>query len=128
MGSHTDGNHGQLVSRVHAYIETNLGKDVTLQSIGQFVYLNGIYLSQVYKEITGENVSEYILRARMEKAKALLDHSAARIYEIAAAVGYYSPQHFIRTFKRYYGMTPDIYRRSGRSSECLAQREAGGVR
>lgn len=106
-----DENHEQLVSKVHSYIERNLGKDVTLQSIGESVYLNGIYLSQIYKEITGENISEYILRARMEKAKALLDHSTAKIYEITEAVGYQSPQHFIRTFKKFYGVTPDIYRR-----------------
>jgi two-component system response regulator YesN len=108
---HVDENHEQLVNKIHSYIEKNLGKDVTLQSIGDSVYLNGIYLSQIYKEITGENLSEYILRARMEKAKVLLEKSNSKIYEITEEVGYQSPQHFIRTFKKYYGVTPDIYRK-----------------
>ncbi len=109
---HVDENNRQLVNKVHAYIEQHLGTDVTLQSIGDYVYLNAIYLSQIYKEITGENVSEYILRARMEKAKLLLKQSSYRIYEITERVGYQSPQHFIRTFKRYYGMTPEHYRKN----------------
>jgi two-component system response regulator YesN len=108
---HIGENHQQLVNKIHSYIEQNLGKNVTLQSIGDSVYLNGIYLSQIYKEITGENLSEYILRARMEKAKALLEKSDSKVYEITEMVGYQSPQHFIRTFKKYYGVTPDIYRK-----------------
>jgi two-component system response regulator YesN len=108
---HVDENHQQLVNKIHSYIERNLGKDVTLQSIGDSVYLNAIYLSQIYKEITGENLSEYILHARMEKAKVLLEKSSSKIYEITEKVGYQSPQHFIRTFKKYYGVTPEIYRK-----------------
>lgn len=106
-----DDNHRQLVHKIHAYIEQNLGNDVTLQSIGDAVYLNGIYVSQIYKEITGENVSEYILRARMERAKSLLEKTTSKIYEITEKVGYQSPQHFIRTFKKYYGVTPEYYRK-----------------
>ncbi len=108
---HVDENRRQLVNNIHSYIEQNLGKDVTLQSIGDSVYLNAIYLSQIYKEITGENLSEYILRVRMEKAKNLLVKSSYKIYEITEQVGYQSPQHFIRTFKKYYGVTPETYRK-----------------
>ncbi|MFC3799169.1 response regulator [Cohnella sp. GCM10012308] len=105
-------NHRLLVQKVHAFVELNLNKDVTLQSIGDFVYLNAIYLSQIYKDITGENLSDYILRARMEKAKMLLEGTSLRIYEITEQVGYQSPQHFIRRFKSYYGVTPEFYRKS----------------
>ncbi|CAM4396716.1 two-component system response regulator YesN [Paenibacillus endophyticus] len=108
---HVDDNHRQLVNKIHSFIEQHLGTDVTLQSIGDSVYLNAIYLSQIYKEITGENLSEYILRVRMEKAKILLEQSSYRIYEITERVGYQSSQHFIRTFKKYYGVTPEIYRK-----------------
>lgn len=106
-----DENHQQLVYKIHSYIHENLGKDVTLQSISEYVYLHSVYLSKIYKEITGVNLSEYILRARMEEAKRLLEHTSYKIYEITEKVGYQSPQHFIRRFKQYYGVTPDIYRK-----------------
>lgn len=109
--SRVEENHRLLVQKVHAFVELNLNKDVTLQSIGDFVYLNAVYLSQIYKDITGENLSDYILRARMEKAKLLLERTSLRIYEITEQVGYQSPQHFIRRFKSYYGVTPEYYRK-----------------
>ncbi|MDR6550604.1 response regulator [Paenibacillus qinlingensis] len=106
-----DENHLQLVNKIHAYIEQNLSKDVTLQSISEHVYLHAVYLSKIYKEITGLNLSEYILHARMEEAKRLLEKTSFKIYEITEKVGYQSPQHFIRRFKHYYGVTPDGFRK-----------------
>ncbi|WNS45156.1 response regulator [Paenibacillus sp. MMS20-IR301] len=106
-----DETHQQLVNKIHSYIQENLERDVTLQSISEYVYLHSVYLSKLYKEITGLNLSEYILRARMTEAKRLLEHTAYKIYEITEKVGYQSPQHFIRRFKQYYGVTPDIFRK-----------------
>lgn len=106
-----DENHQQLVNKIHAYIHQHLSRDVTLQSISEHVYLHAVYLSKIYKEITGLNLSEYILQARMEEAKRLLEQTSLKIYEITEKVGYQSPQHFIRTFKKYYGVTPDSFRK-----------------
>ncbi|MDI4649789.1 response regulator transcription factor [Cohnella hashimotonis] len=106
-----DENHRQLVHKIHSYIEQNLGKDLNLQTISEAVYLHAVYLSKIYKEITGMNLSEYILRVRMEEAKNLLENTSCKIYEITERVGYQSPQHFIRRFKQYYGVTPEIYRK-----------------
>ncbi|KRE69596.1 response regulator transcription factor [Paenibacillus sp. Soil750] len=106
-----DENHQQLVNKIHHYIQQNLGKDVTLQTISDAVYLHAVYLSKIYKEITGMNLSEYILRVRMEEAKNLLENTSCKIYEITEKIGYQSPQHFIRRFKQYYGVTPEIYRK-----------------
>lgn len=106
-----DETHRQLVRKIHSYIHEHLAHDVTLQSISEHVYLHSVYVSKLYKEITGMNLSEYILRARMEEAKRLLEHTSYKIYEITEKVGYQSPQHFIRRFKQYYGVTPDNFRK-----------------
>lgn len=106
-----DENHRQLVNKIHAYIQQNLGNNVNLQTISDAVYLHAVYLSKIYKEITGMNLSDYILRVRMEEAKNLLENTSCKIYEITERIGYQSPQHFIRRFKQYYGVTPEIYRK-----------------
>jgi two-component system response regulator YesN len=106
-----DENHQHLIHKIQTFIHQNISKDVTLQSISEHVYLHAVYLSKLYKEITGFNLSEYILHARMEEAKRLLVQTSYKIYEITEKVGYQSPQHFIRTFKKYYGVTPDSFRK-----------------
>lgn len=100
----------RTLEAVREYVRRNIGKDVTLQAIAEAVHLHPVYLSQFYKEATGTNLSEYILTARMERAKELLAHSTLRIYEVGEAVGYRSAQHFISEFKKAVGVTPNAYR------------------
>ncbi|MEF3313812.1 response regulator [Paenibacillus sp. GYB004] len=100
----------RLVDSVHDYVRLHIGGDLTLAVIAEHVYLHPVYLSKVYKEITGTNMSEFILDARMAKARELLKQSGLRIYEIGEAVGYRSTQHFIAEFKKYAGLTPKQFR------------------
>jgi len=102
--------HRRLIDAVHAYVRREIAGDVTLAAIAAHVYLHPVYLSKVYKETTGDNLSERILTERMEKAKELLRSTPMKIYEICGAVGYRSTQHFITEFKKYAGVTPKQYR------------------
>jgi len=104
----------KLVEGIEKYIEEHLGENVTLAAIADAVHLHPVYLSKFYKEATGTNVSEYILTARIERAKALLTRSSMKIYEIGEAVGYRSAQHFISEFRKAVGMTPKAYQTSKR--------------
>ncbi|MCC3372075.1 response regulator [Cohnella sp. REN36] len=110
MTGDLQGNRLSIVQKVHSFIEKHLDSDVSLQSISEHVYLHPVYLSKVYKLETGEGLSDYINRIRMEKACHLLKCSRQKIYEIAAALGYQN-NYFIRVFKRQYGITPQEYRR-----------------
>jgi len=103
--------HARIVETVQRIIDSQLSDNVTLQALADKVYLHPAYLSKIYKERTGENISGYILRARMQAARELLRDPQLKIYEIAVKVGYHSPQHFIREFKKYYRETPKSYRK-----------------
>lgn len=100
----------KLVDAVHDYVRKHLDGDVTLTAIAEHVFLHPVYLSKLYKETTGSNLSEFILTARMDRAKELLRQSPMKIYEICEAVGYRSTQHFITEFKKAVGVTPKQYR------------------
>jgi two-component system, response regulator YesN len=99
-----------LISSLHEYIKTNLDKDVSLIKLAEVVYLNPAYLSRVYKQLTGVNLSDYIYNIRLSKAKKMLKDSNLKVHDIASAVGFESAAYFIRTFKKSTGMTPQEYR------------------
>lgn len=98
-----------IIRKVQDYIAHNPGT-ASLQTISSSVYLNPSYLSKIYKLETGEGISEYILRVRMEKSILLLAQSPDKIYEISVLLGYQKPSYFIQLFKKHYGMTPQEYR------------------
>lgn len=99
-----------FVSHVMAYIHENLGSDLSLSALSELVYLNPSYLSRRFKEMTGENLTDTILRLRMEEACRQLAETTCRIKTIAIRVGYESAAHFSRIFKREKGITPQEYR------------------
>ncbi|MEW9701062.1 response regulator [Paenibacillus sp. SI8] len=99
-----------LINDIRSFIEQHLASDVSLQSIAEHVYLHPVYVSKIYKLETGDNLSDYVNRLRMDKAAHVLKHSQDKIYEIATQLGYQRPHSFNHAFKKHYGMTPQEYR------------------
>lgn len=99
-----------LIARLHAYIESHLGEDLSLNRLGEVVFLNASYLSRVYKQLTGTGLTEYITDYRIAKAKQLLRDPGLKIQEIGSRVGFDSPSYFGQVFKRKTEMTPQEYR------------------
>ncbi|GGD59418.1 response regulator transcription factor [Paenibacillus nasutitermitis] len=99
-----------LIRSIHKFIDENLSKDVTLQGIADHVHMHPVYISKIYKLETGGNISDYIQQLRMEKAVYLLSNSREKTYEIAAKLGYQRPHSFNYAFKKYHGVTPQVYR------------------
>lgn len=98
------------IQQIQRYINANLAEDVTLQKIADHIHMHPVYLSKIFKTETGENISEYIIRLKMEKAAYLLKQTDDRIYQICSKIGYQNPPYFIKLFKKYFGMTPQEYR------------------
>ncbi|WP_187355520.1 response regulator transcription factor [Paenibacillus tengchongensis] len=101
----------ELVRFIHTYISEHLGDTLSLDDLGKAVHLHPVYLSKLYKQETGENLSGYITLKRLERAARLLTESRLHVLDIAQLVGYRKPQYFIKLFKEQYGTTPYQYRR-----------------
>lgn len=100
-----------LINRVHEYIHQNLScKSLGIPMICDYVNLSSRSLSREYKQHTGSTVSKYIQSARMAESKRLLAETDKSINEIAEAVGYDYAISFIRTFKKFEGITPSEFR------------------
>lgn len=109
----------ELLEREHASVQkaaafiraSYANKGLKLQDIAQATHLSPAYLSFLFKKVMDQNLWDYLTRIRMEEAKHLLLHSDKKRYEIADLIGYESPEHFTRVFKKYYGVSPADYRK-----------------
>jgi AraC family transcriptional regulator len=73
--------------------------------------LTSYYFLRLFKRSTGQTPLQFIIRARMERARKLLAAPRASVTDVAMAVGYESVSHFITLFKRHTGMTPLEYQK-----------------
>lgn len=74
-------------------------------------HVSPAYMSYLFKNYTGENLSDYVWRLRLQKACELLAGTGKSIDEISLAIGYENTSSFRRKFKQETGMTPSEYKR-----------------
>lgn len=107
---HLDDTHQQVASRVRGFIQTHLAEGISLQTVADHVGLHPVYLSKVYKTVSGETIGDYLYRLRMERAAYFLHNTDLKISEVSSQLGFMAPPHFIKIFKKHYGTTPQEYR------------------
>lgn len=102
-----------IVRRIHQIVHEHLAEDLSLRELASLLSLNPQYLSKLYKQQTGTNLSDYIAAERIAKARNLLTSTSLKIYEIAALCGYPGVKHFTGVFKKRTGKTPSQVRNFG---------------
>ncbi|MDR6551059.1 response regulator [Paenibacillus qinlingensis] len=106
-----------VVSRISAYIYNHYGNhELKIQDIAGEVHFSAAYVSYLFKRETNKNVWDFVSEVRIEEAKRLLAVTDLKRYEISYQVGYQSPEHFSRMFKRFIGISPADYRKEIRGN------------
>ena len=99
------------VSRLRLMVQNQLGDHtLSVRSLAEQTDYTADYLSNLFSTSTGEHLSAYINRLRLERAAHLLRESTLAGKEIAWACGFSSPSYFIRAFRAHYGQTPKSWR------------------
>lgn len=106
----TQQKNNNIIVEIEKYLQQNFDRDVKLQEISDHFYISREYISRKFKQEFNENISDYIVRIRMEKAKSLLKNSQLKIYDIASLIGYQDDKYFRKVFKKVEGITPNEYR------------------
>jgi AraC family transcriptional regulator len=91
---------------VHAKIEDDLSLDEMAQSVG----LSTAHFARMFRKSTGETPHQFVLRQRIERAKAMLRAPDARILDVAVTCGFKTQQHFAQVFRELCGVSPTQYR------------------
>ncbi len=111
----TPGHDDAFLQKVHHYVLGHL-QTASLKELASQLYMNPCYVSQLYKQKTGRNFSDYLCEMRMNKAAELLSSTPLRIYSVGQAVGYSNSKNFTRTFHSFFGKTPTEYRNQAREN------------
>jgi two-component system, response regulator YesN len=98
------------IQQAKQWIHENLGNNITVKKIADYVYMNPTYFCEYFKSITGVTVLDYVTKKRLEKAKELLEVPDIKIYDISASVGYHDAKYFSQLFKKWQGYSPSQYR------------------
>jgi len=100
------------ISLIKDYIHSHYAENIDLNSAAKLVNISPSHLSVLFKKETGENFSSYLIAYRMKIAKGLLLHPDTCIYEIAEQTGYSNSSYFGKAFKKYYGISPEEFRKN----------------
>lgn len=99
------------VQMIKSYVQENYAQPISLEEVAALVHFSPVYVSSVFKKVTGSNFSNYLTEVRIEQAKNLLRTSFTGIAEIARQVGYNDARHFSKLFIKTVGIKPIEYRK-----------------
>lgn len=93
------------------HIQSNLGDDLSNQTIAQLAYVSKDYIGQFFKTMTNANLQDYIENQRLERAHYLLRTTKDNVQEIAHNIGFKDPAYFSRRFKMKFKMNANQVRK-----------------
>ena len=105
-----DFSENPIIEKAKAYINDHFNEDISLQQVADYVFFNSSYFSRFFKQHTGENFRDYLIKVRISKAEELLADDQYKIYEVGEKTGYQNSKYFMRQFKQITGITPAAYR------------------
>jgi len=103
------------------FIDANASEPLRLEQIAARVSVSPFHFLRLFARVTGLTPHQYLLRARLRRAAALLADPDWRIGDIAFQVGFRDLSNFVHTFHRAAGMSPVRFRRLSRAERKISQ-------
>ncbi len=114
--------YGRRIARVHEYIASHLDQVLDLDQLSSVAFLSRWHFHRIYREATGETVTETVRRLRLHRAAVDLVQADAPLTRVARRAGYGSLPAFARAFASAYGLPPGSYRLRGQLHPPLPHR------
>jgi len=99
------------MDKIIDYIKSHYEAPLSLNDLAAYVGLHPNYVSNLFHKERGIPFIQYLNAFRIGKAKEILEREPGMpIHIVGQRVGFESPQHFVKIFKRYVGLTPGAYK------------------
>lgn len=99
------------MDRITDYIINHLDRDISLEQLCRIGAVSPSTLRRLFVKAKGVSPYEWVLGARMERARYLLRTTSYPIERICTEVGFFDPSYFTKVFKGRTGASPSVYRR-----------------
>lgn len=107
------------IERIQAaidFIEDRLFQDVNTADVCSAIGFSEYHFHRVFQGMLGESVAAYMRKRRLSEAAKQLSGTSTSIMDIALASQFDSQESFTRAFKKMFGVSPNQFRKSGKTS------------
>ncbi|NET34605.1 MAG: response regulator transcription factor [Cyanothece sp. SIO1E1] len=98
------------LAAVFRFIESHYRQPINLGDVAQEAGYSPAYLTNLVQAQTGRTVKRWIIERRMAQARTLLVNTAESVQRIAESSGYADAGYFIRQFRQFHGISPQVWR------------------
>jgi AraC family transcriptional regulator len=109
--------------RIKELVHVKMEDDLSLDEMAQSVGLSTAHFARMFRKSTGETPHKFVLRQRIERAKAMLRAPDARVLDVAVACGFKTQQHFAQVFRDVCRISPTEYRQDFLDSDVICASE-----
>lgn len=115
----SEGEQKSFADKLLKYIKENYSDpNLSLTDIADYFNLSPAYISRIFKDYTGRNFKDLLSLERINISKSILEHNPKiKVYALGNEVGFNSTNTFLRTFKKYTGISPGKYASNIREKE-----------
>ncbi len=104
--------HGERFTQTREWALRHLGEPITIEILAMHARVSPRTFSRRFLDETGYTPMQWIMRARLDRAREMLEETDLGVEEISATVGLGTATNLRRYFRRVLGTTPTEYRRT----------------
>lgn len=109
--------HGNTsIYKIIEYVNKNYYSKISLSVLAKLINLSENYIGIYFKRNTGMNLSDFLIKTRLQHAVRLLEETNLSIKEITFKIGFNSPEYFCKCFKQAFGSSPTQFKKQTKTA------------